>query len=104
MDVDFDFSDVDSWFDEENQSVLSKEREIAYEAIQYAKDNGDYQDQTGTLRASNEATVNKEGIILFNGAVSPQGHQYASYVEAKGFDVLGEAAKFAERRAKEEFE
>ncbi len=104
MDVDFDFSDVDSWFDEEKSRVLAKEREIGEEAVQYAKDVKTYKDQTGTLRASNECTVNNEGITLFNGAVSPKGYQYASNVESKGFDVLSGAALHAEERAKEEFE
>ncbi len=29
MDVDFDFSDVASWFDDEKSRVLAKEHEIA---------------------------------------------------------------------------
>lgn len=104
MDVDFDFSDVDSWFDEEKSRVLAKEREIGEESVQYARDNGDYKNHTGLLRESNECTVNNEGITLFNGAVSPKGYQYASNVESKGFDVLSGAALHAEERAKEEFE
>ena len=60
MDVDFDFSDVDSWFDDEKSRVLAKENEIANESVQYAKDNGDYQDHTGVLRASNEGEVDEE--------------------------------------------
>ncbi len=98
MDVDFDFSDVDSWIDDEKSRVLTKEREIADESVQYAKDNGDYQNRTGVLRASNEGEVDEEGILLKNEA------EYASYVESKGYDVLSGAALHAEKRAKEEFE
>ena len=98
MDVDFDFSDVDSWFDDEKSRVLAKEREIANESVQYAKDNGSYQDRTGVLRASNEGEVDEEGILLKNET------EYASYVESKEFDVLSGAALHAEKRAKEEFE
>ena len=57
MDVDIDFSDVDSWFDDEESTVLAKEREIAEEAVRYAKDNGNYKDHTGHLRKSNDSEV-----------------------------------------------
>jgi len=77
MDVDFDFSDVDSFFAEEH---------------------GDYQDHTLTLRTSNDYDVNKDGLTLKNEA------EYASFVESKGYDVLSSAALFAEKRLKEEFE
>jgi len=95
MDVDFDFSDVASWFDDEKSRVLAKEHEIANESV---KDNGSYQDRTGVLRASNEGEVDEEGILLKNET------EYASYVESKEFDVLSGAALHAEKRAKEEFE
>ncbi len=98
MDVDFDFSDVDSWLDDEKSRVLAKECEIGEEAVQYAKDNGNYQNRTGVLRTSNEGEVDENGILLKNEA------EYASYVESKGFDVLSGAALHAEKRAKEEFE
>ncbi len=104
MDVDIDFSDVDSWFDDEKSSVLAKEREIGEEAVRYAKDNGNYKDHTGHLRKSNDSEVDDEGILLKNEAESPKGYPYASNVESKGFDVLSSAALNAEKRAKEEFE
>ena len=93
-----DFSDVDSWFDEETARVLEKEREIGVEAVEYAKDNGNYQDHTGLLRKSNDSEVDKQGLLLKNET------DYASYVESKGFDVLSGAALYAEKRLKEEFE
>ena len=93
-----DFSDVDSWFDEETARVLEKERETGVEAVEYAKDNGNYQDHTGLLRKSNDSEVDKQGLLLKNET------DYASYVESKGFDVLSGAALNAEKRLKEEFE
>lgn len=93
-----DFSDVDSWFDEETARVLEKEREIGVEAVEYAKDNGNYQDHTGLLRKSNDSEVDKQGLLLKNET------DYASYVESKGFDVLSGTALFAEKKLKEEFE
>mgnify|MGYP000285483415 FL=1 len=93
-----DFSDVDSWFDEETAHVLEKEREIGAEAVEYAKDNGNYQDHTSLLRKSNDSEVDKQGLLLKNET------DYASYVESKGFDVLSGTALFAEKKLKEEFE
>lgn len=104
MDVDFDFSDVSAWFDGEKSRVLAKEREIGDDAVQYAKDNGSYQDHTETLRKSNEAEVGEEGILLKNEAESPKGYYYASDVEDDGFDVLGNAALYTRKRGREEFE
>lgn len=93
-----DFSDVDSWFDEETTRVLEKEREIGVEIVEYAKDNGNYQDHTGLLRKSNDCEVDEQGLLLKNET------EYASYVESKGFDVLSGAALNAEKKLKEEFE
>ena len=93
-----DFSDVDSWFDEETARVLEKEREIGVEAVEYAKDNGNYQDHTGLLRKSNDFEVDEQGLLLKNET------EYASYVESKGLDVLSGTALFADKKLKEEFE
>ncbi|WP_071146681.1 hypothetical protein [Bacteroides ihuae] len=98
MDVGFDFSDVDSFFQEEEARVLAKEHEIGEEAVQYAKEHGNYKDHTGHLRASNDYEVDKEGLTLKNEA------EYASFVESKKFDVLSSTALHAEKRLKEEFE
>ncbi len=98
MAVDFDFSDVDAAFDEFYGEVKDAMIEVGEEAVQYAKDNGDYQDRTGTLRQSNEYEVDETGLTLKNET------EYASYVEAKEFDVLSGAALEAERILKEKFE
>lgn len=95
MAVNFDFSDVDDAFDQFDQELKDTMTEVGEEAVQYAKDNGDYQDQTGTLRRSNEYEVDETGLTLKNEA------EYASYVEAKGYEVLSGAALEAERLLKE---
>ena len=50
MDVDFDFSDVDSFFDEGEWEVEKKMIDVGDEAVKYAEEHGDYQDHTLTLR------------------------------------------------------
>lgn len=98
MDVDFDFSDVDQFFEDGKWEVEKKMIDVGDEATNYAKQNGNYQDRTGHLRASNDYDVDETGLTLKNEA------EYASFVESKGFDVLSSAALYAERRLKEEFE
>ena len=59
MDVDFDFSDVDSFFDEGEWEVEKKMIDVGDEAVKYAEEHGDYQDHTLTLRTSNDYDVDK---------------------------------------------
>lgn len=98
MDVDFDFSDVDQFLANEEWEVQKKMIDVGDEATNYAKQNGNYQDRTGHLRASNDYDVDETGLTLKNEA------EYALFVESKGFEVLGSAALYAEKRLKEEFE
>ena len=104
MDVDFDFSDVDSFFDQGEWEVEKKMIDVGDEAVKYAEEHGNYQDHTLTLRTSNKYDVDKDGLTLYNDAESPKGYQYASNVESKGFDVLSGAALHAEKQLTEEFE
>ncbi len=104
MDVDFDFSDVDSFFDEGEWEVEKKMIDVGDEAMKHAEEHGDYQDHTLTLRTSNKYDVDKEGLTLYNDATAPNGYQYAFNVESKGFDVLSGTALLAEKQLKEEFE
>lgn len=76
MDVDFDFSDVDSFFDEGEWEVEKKMIDVGDEAVKYAEEHGDYQDHTLTLRTSNDYDVDKDGLTLKNEA------EYASFVES----------------------
>lgn len=98
MAVDFDFSDFDEALNEFKAEVKGEMAKIGEEAVLYAIEHGDYQDRTGTLRKSNEYEVQDDGLLLKNET------EYASYVEAREFDVLGGAALEAERLLKEKFE
>lgn len=104
MGVGFDFSDVDSFFCEEEWNIQKKMINIGDEAVRYAEEHGSYQDHTLTLRTSNDFDVDEEGLLLKNEAESPKGYNYASDVESKGYEVLSGAALYAEKRLKEEFE
>lgn len=104
MGVVFDFSDVDSFFQDEEWNVQKEIIDIGEEAVRYAEEHGNYQDHTLTLRTSNDFDVDEEGLLLKNEAKSPKGYNYASDVESKGYDVLSSAALYAEKRLKEEFE
>lgn len=96
MDVKFDFSDVDGFFDQGYAEVKAVEGKVGKEAVDYAVKNGNYQNQTGTLRKSNKYSVQDDGLELRNEA------EYASFVESKGYEVLSGAGIFAEKRLKEE--
>lgn len=98
MAVDVDFSDVGEALSQFKAEAKEAIAEAGEKAVQYAKEHGDYQDRTGTLRKSNRYEVQDDGLLLKNDT------EYASYVEAKGFDVLGGAALEAERLLKERFE
>lgn len=104
MDVDFDFSDVKEFLDEGKWEVEKTMIDVGDEAVRYAEEHGTYQDHTLTLRTSNKYDVDDTGVMLYNDATAPNGYQYASKVESKGFDVLGNAALYAEKRLKKEFE
>lgn len=98
MVIDSDFSDVDAFFDEGEWEVEKAMIDVGDEAVKDAKANHTYQNRTGNLEASNDYDVDKDGLTLTNSA------DYASYVEAKGFDVLSGSALRAEKKLKELFE
>lgn len=97
MDIEHDFSDVEAFFKEGYTELNSVIDLVGQEAVNYAKENGSYQNRTGDLRKSNTARVD-EGLVLENT------QEYASYVEAKGFDVLSGATLYAHKRLEEEIE
>ena len=98
MDVESDFTDVDKFFDDVEWEVQKGMIDVGDEAVKDAKANHTYQNRTGNLEKSNTFDVDKDGLTLENSA------DYASYVEAKGFDVLSGAALRAEKKLKEIFE
>lgn len=98
VEVEFDFSDVDKAFDQFNKEVKSVMTEAGEIGVAYAKKHGRYEDITGTLRKSNAYVIEPDGLVLKNET------EYATYVEAKGFDVLGSAALVVENFLKEKCE
>ena len=96
MAVKFDFSDVDSFFEQGYAEVKAVEGKVGKEAVDYAVKIGIYLNQTGSLRKSIQYSVQDDGLELRNEA------EYASFVESKGYEVLTGAALFAEKRLKEE--
>lgn len=92
------FFDVDQFFNDGEWEVEKAMIDVGDEAVKDAKANHTYQNRTGNLEASNDYDVDKDGLTLDNTA------DYASYVEAKGFDVLSGAALRAEKKLKEIFE
>ena len=98
MVIDSDFSDVDQFFDNLEWEVQKGMIDVGDEAVKDAKANHTYKNRTGNLEASNDYDVDKDGLTLENSA------PYASYVEAKGFDVLSGPALRAEKKLKEMFE
>lgn len=98
MVVESDFSDVDQFFDDGEWEVEKAMIDVGDDSVKDAKANHTYQNRTGNLEKSNTYDVDKDGVTLENTA------DYASYVEAKGFDVLSGAALRAEKKLKEIFE
>lgn len=97
MDVRFDDDDIEAFFREAENEVVSTLEDIGEEAVQYAVDNGTYHDVTGNLRRSNKYEADKDGLTIYNDA------DYATDVEQRGHDVISGAILFAEKRLKEEF-
>ena len=95
LDIESDFSDVDQFLKDGEWDVEKKMIDVGDESVKYAEEHGTYQDHTLNLRTSNKFDVDKDGLTLENTA------EYASYVEAKGFDVLSGAALQAEKKLKE---
>lgn len=98
MVVESDFSDVDQFFNDGEWEVEKTMIDVGDAAVKDAKANHTYQNRTGNLEKSNTYDVDKDGLTLENTA------DYASYVEAKGFDVLSGPALRAEKKLKEMFE
>lgn len=98
MVVESDFSDVDQFFNDGEWEVEKAMIDVGDDSVKDAKANHTYQNRTGNLEASNGYDVDKDGLTLENTA------DYASYVGAKGFDVLSGPALRAEKKLKDIFE
>lgn len=95
MDVESDFSDVEKYFEDGKWEVQKAMIDVGDAAVKDSEENGTYQDHTLTLRTSNAFDVDEDGLALQNTT------EYASYVEAKGFEVLSGAALRAEKKLRE---
>ena len=95
MGVESDFSDVEKYFEDGKWEVQKAMIDVGDAAVKDAEENGTFQDHTLNLRTSNEFDVDEDGLTLQNTA------EYASYVEAKGFEVLSGAALRAEKKLRE---
>lgn len=93
-----DISDVDSFLEDETWEVQKGMIDSGYYAVRHAEEHGAYQDHTLTLRTSNKFDVDEDGVTLENEAF------YASFVEAKGFNVLGDSAIWLKNQLKKQFE
>lgn len=109
------FDAVNQWEDELWNAVADAGRE----AVKYAKENGEYRNHTYNLRNAPGYAVLRDGKIIKmevpadgnhaevrketedfikreakpeNGLILADGMKYASFVEAKGYDVLSGAA------------
>ena len=87
---DFD-SAVSSFLREGMDEVEARMRAAGERAVEYNKEQGNYRNRTGNLRASNYYEVGEEGLVVGNKA------EYASDVEARGYMVCSEGALLAER-------
>lgn len=59
--------------------------DLGQRSVNYAKEHGSYKDVTGHLRASNKYEATDTVLTVENTA------EYASYVEARGYDVISGA-------------
>lgn len=98
MGVKYDFSDIDDFLSDGEWEVEKAMIDVGDEVIRDAKEHHTYQNHTYNLERSNNFDVDESGLTLTNDA------EYASYVEAKGYDVLSGAALKAESKLKGMFE
>lgn len=91
MGVNYDFSDVDGFFSDVKKSVRQCFEIVGANAVEYARENGNYKDRTGNLRASNTFHADENILTLENTA------DYASHVESRGYDVISGALLEMER-------
>lgn len=85
MVVRFDFRDVDAQLAGARDKVKQVFSSEGASAVEDAKQSGNYTNRTGRLRSSNRYEASSDKIALINDA------EYASNVEAKGYEVLSGA-------------
>lgn len=98
MDIKTQLDGLDDLFPQCREMVKAEMAVVGEEYVQEAQQEGNYQDRTGHLRASNFYDVEDDGLDLGNTA------DYASNVEAKGYEVSSTFILRAEAKLKEKFE
>ena len=96
MDIKLDA--LDGLFDSCREQVKAEMAVVGEEFVSEAQAEGNYHDRTGHLRASNYSNVEDDGLELGNSA------DYASKVEAMGYEVASTFALRAEAKLKALFE
>lgn len=97
MDISFDFSDVDRWFKEEEFETKRTIEDIVIKSLNFAKRTKTYKNRTYNMINSYGYEMDGYSPTIYNKAY------YASFVEAKGYDVLGLAALWLEDSLRKEF-
>lgn len=98
MDIKTQLDELDGIFDQCKEMVKAKMVVVGEEYVQEAQAEGNYHNRTGHLRANNFYNVEDDGLELGNSA------DYASKVEAMGYEVSSTFALRAEAKLKAEFE
>lgn len=124
-----DVSGIDEAFREFDEAITDGMISAASEGTERARESGTYQNRTFRLRNANGYAVLRDGKIKKmevignnpeskdktenyltygnnpkDGIVLANGMEYASYVESRGFNVLGSEAIGTEAELKEKFE
>lgn len=81
----FDFRDVYKALDKTRDEVRDKMVRAGQRFVETARKEGDYQDRTGNLRASNYYRIHGDTLEVGNSA------PYASNVEQRGYKVCSDA-------------
>lgn len=92
MDVKFDFSDVEPFFEEIEDTILAMLIEAGENAITTAIESGTYQNITGNLRSSIGYVIAKDGMIIKEGGfrkIQGRGENYqkAQFTTQNGKNV-----------------
>jgi len=92
-----DFSDIEEFLVQGTTEVDNAIRDVGASAVEQAKARGNYHDDTGTLRSSNYYEYDGESLKIGNRA------EYASNVEARGYEVVSTAALWAGEELRRRF-
>ena len=98
MDIKTQLDGLDGLFDQCKGMVKEAMAVVGEEFVSEAQQEGSYHDVTGHLRAGNYYQVDDDGLELGNK------EDYASNVEARGYEVSSTFALRAEAKLKEKFE